>query len=299
MDLLLHLRIFQRVAEAGSFSRAAGQLGLAPSSVSAAVQKLEHHLGARLFQRTTRRVHPTSDGALLLARCRTFLSDAGEVEQLFRSGERPAGLLRIEVPARMARLQIAPALPGFLAAYPGASIDFGGSDRITDLVGEGIDCVLRVGDPGAVNLAARSLGQLRQATCAAPALLAQHPPVRRVADLAALPAIHFGRHPLTRPESLEFLVGDAVAVQPMHGRVAVGNAETYIACALAGLGVIQVPRYDIADQLQDGLLVELLPGCPPPGLPLNALYPPQHRGSRLLHAFIDWLEALMAPYVGR
>jgi len=299
MNLLLHLRIFQRVAEAGSFSRAAGQLGLAPSSVSAAVQKLEHHLGARLFQRTTRRVHPSSDGALLLARCRTFLSDAGEVEQLFRAGGRPAGLLRIEVPARMARLQIAPALPGFLAAHPGVSIDFGGSDRITDLVGEGIDCVLRVGDPGDVNLAARPLGQLSQATCAAPALLALHPPVHRLADLAALPAIHFGRHPLTRPEPFEFLVGDAVAIQPVQGRVAVGNAETYIACALAGLGVIQVPRYDIAEQLQDGSLVELLPGHPPPSLPLNVLYPPQHRGARLLHVFIDWLEALMAPYVER
>ncbi|MCW5581126.1 MAG: LysR family transcriptional regulator [Luteimonas sp.] len=299
MDLLLHLRIFQRVAEAGSFSRAAEQLGLAPSSVSAAVQKLERHLGARLLQRTTRRVHASSDGALLLARCRTFLNDAGEVEQLFRSGERPAGLLRVEVPARMARLQIAPALPGFLAAYPGASIDFGGSDRITDLVGEGIDCALRVGDPGDVNLAARSLGQLRHATCAAPALLARHPPVRRVTDLAALPAIHFGRHPLTRREPFEFLVGDVPVVQPMQGRVAVGNAETYIACALAGLGVIQVPRYDVVDQLRDGSLVELLPQYPPPSQPLNALYPAQHRGSRLLHAFIDWLEALMAPYVER
>ena len=296
MDLLLHLRIFQRVAEAGSFSRAADQLALAPSSVSAAVQKLEHHLGTRLLQRTTRRVHPSSDGALLLARCRSLLADAGEVEELFRTGERPAGLLRIEVPARMARLQIAPALPGFLDTHPGVRIDFGGSDRITDLIGEGIDCVLRVGDPGDVNLAARPLGHLRQVTCAAPALLAQHPPVRRVADLGAIPAIHFGRHPLSRPESFEFLVDGARGDQPMQGRVAVGNAETYIACALAGLGVIQVPRYDVAAELQDGSLVELLPDCPPPDLPLNVLYPPQHRGSRLLHAFIDWLEALMAPY---
>ena len=297
MDLLLHLRIFQRVAEAGSFSRAAEQLAMAPSSVSAAVQKLEQHLGARLLQRTTRRVHPSSDGTLLLARCRTFLSDAGEMEQLFRTGERPAGLLRVEVPARMARLQIAPALPAFLAEHPGVSIEFGGSDRIADLVGEGIDCVLRVGDPGDFNLAARPLGQLRQATCAAPTLLDAHAPVREVADIAALPAVHFGRHPLDRPEAFEFIVDGAVTRVPMRGRVAAGNAETYIACALAGLGVIQVPRYDIADALHDGALVELLPACPPPGLPMHALYPPQHRSSRLLQVFIDWLEALMAPHV--
>jgi LysR family transcriptional regulator for bpeEF and oprC len=297
MDLLLHLRIFERVAEAGSFSRAAAQLGLAPSSVSAAVQKLEAHLGTRLLQRTTRRVQTSSDGALLLAHCRPLLSDAGKVEQLFRTGQRPAGLLRIEVPARMARLQIAPALPRFLEAHPGASVDLGGTDRITDVVGEGIDCVLRVGEPGNVNLAARVLGRLRQATCAAPALLARHPPVRSLDDIAVLPAIHYGRHPMTRPEPFEFVVDDTVRSVPMHGRVAVGNAETYIACAQAGLGVIQVPRYDVADQLQDGLLVELLSDTPPPDLPLHILYPPQHRGSRLLQAFIDWLETLMAPCI--
>ncbi len=299
MDLLLHLRIFQRVAEAGGFSRAAGQLGLAPSSVSAAVQKLERHLGARLLQRTTRQVRPSSDGELLLARCRTLLADAGDVEQLFRTGERPAGLLRVEVPARMARLQIAPALPGFLAAHPGVSIDFGGSDRISDLVGEGIDCVLRVGEPGDANLAARPLGRLRQATCAAPALLAAHTPIARLDDISTLPAIHFGRHPAGRPELFEFQTDDGPVARPMRGRVAVANAETYIACALAGLGVIQVPRYDIAAQLDDGTLVELLPRHPPPSLPLTAMYPPPQRGSRLLQVFIDWLEALMAPYAER
>lgn len=297
MDLLWHLGVFRRVAQLGSFSRAAEQLGLAPSSVSSAVQKLERHLGARLLQRTTRQVRVSSDGELLLARCEDLLADADEVEQLFRAGEGPAGLLRVEVPARMARLQIAPALPGFLAAHPGVRIDFGGSDRISDLVGEGFDCVLRVGDPGDVNLAARPLGRLRQATLASPALLERHRPIVGLDDIPALPAIHFGRHPAGRPEPFEFLVDGAPVARMLVGRVTAGNAETYIACALQGLGVIQVPRYDVAGHLHDGSLVELLPAHPPPSLALTALYPTQQRTSRLLHAFIDWMDAIMTPFV--
>lgn len=299
MDLVQHLRIFQRVADSGGFSRAASQLGLAPSSVSAAVRALEQSLGARLFQRTTRQVRLSSDGELLLARCRELLADVARVEQLFRVEERPAGLLRVDVPARMARLQIAPALPGFLALHPGVDIEFGGSDQINDPVGEGIDCVLRVGEPGDVNLAARSLGQLRQATCASPTLLASHPPVATLADIAALPVVHFGRRPVGRPELFEFGTPRGLVSVAMQGRVSVLNAETYIACALAGLGAIQLPRYDVEAHLATGELVELLPQSPPPGLPLHALYPPQQRGSRLLQAFIDWIEALMAHCVER
>ncbi len=296
MDLLQHLQIFQRVAESGSFSRAAGQLGLAPSSVSAAVQKLERHMGVKLFLRTTRKVRLSSDGELLYTHCLQFLAEADAIGQLFHAVERPAGLLRVEVPARMARLQIAPALPAFLDAYPGASIDFGGTDRISDLVGEGIDCVLRVGELGNLNLAARNLGHLKQVTCASPALLALHPSINSLDEASLLPAIHFGRMQAGKPESFEFTSRNGVVEKPAWGRVSVANAETYIACAVAGLGMIQVPRYDVADLLAAGELVEVLPKHPPPVLPLTALYPPQQRASRLLHAFMDWVETLMAPH---
>lgn len=299
MDLVQHLRIFQRVAESGSFSRAADQLGMAPSSVSAAVQKLEQHLGSQLFLRTTRQVQLSSDGELLRARCPALLVEVDGIEHLFRAAGRPAGLLRIEVPARMARLLIAPVLPGFLDAYPGARLDFGGTDRVTDLVAEGIDCVLRVGELGDLNLVARPLGRLGQVTCAAPSLLARHPAVATLDDLAALPAVHFGRMPVGKPEDFAFATPEGVAVRALRGRVAVANAETYIACALAGLGVIQVPRYDVADALAAGTLVELLPQYPPPSLPLTALYPPRQRASRLLQAFIEWMETIVAPHAER
>lgn len=297
MDLLHHLHVFQRVADCGSFTRAADLLEMAPSSVSASIRQLERHLGAQLFQRTTRRVRLSSDGESLYARSRTLIAGAADIEQLFRAAGQPAGLLRVEVPARMARLLLAPALPAFLEAYPDVGIDFGGSDRLSDLVGEGIDCVLRVGKLGDVDLVARPLGQLRQVTCAAPDLLARHPPVEALDAIGGLPAIHFGHTPTGKPEIWEFTGAGGVASRPVSGRVSVANAETYIACALAGLGAIQVPRYDVAELLASGRLVEVLPEHPPPSLPATALYPAGQRGSRLLQVFVEWLETLLAPHV--
>ncbi|MCD9030313.1 LysR family transcriptional regulator [Luteimonas sp. Y-2-2-4F] len=296
MDLLHHLRVFQQVADCGGFTRAAELLGLAPSSVSAAVRQLEAHLGVQLFQRTTRRVRLSGDGELLRARCQALLAGADGIEQLFRAGDRPAGLLRVEVPARMARRLVAPALPGFLADYPEVRVDLGGSDRLSDLVGDGIDCVLRVGPVRDVDLVARPLGHLRQVTCAAPALLARHPGALDLDGIAALPAVHFGHAPTGRPEPWEFSTAHGVVERPMRGRVAVANAETYIACALAGLGAIQVPRYDVADLLADGRLAEVLPAHPPPSLPATVLFPARQRESRLLRVFTDWLHALIAPH---
>ncbi|MCD9030107.1 LysR family transcriptional regulator [Luteimonas sp. BDR2-5] len=297
MDLLRHLALFRRVADCGSFSRAAELEGIAPSSLSAAIRQLERHLGTSLFQRTTRRVRLSSDGGLLYARSAGLLAEADAVAQLFRAGDGLAGLLRVEVPARMARRLLAPALPGFLAAHPGVAIDLGGSDRISDPVGDGIDCVLRVGPLGDVDLVARPLGRLRQASCAAPALLQRHDPVVDLDAIAALPAVQFGQGAPGRAEDWEFDTADGIVVRPMRGRVRVGNAETYIACALAGLGAIQVPRYDIADLLDAGRLVELLPATPPPALPVTVLYPAPQRGSRLLQVFVDWLAAQLAPFV--
>lgn len=295
MDVLRHLALFRRVADCGSFSRAAELEGLAPSSVSSAIGQLERHLGTRLFQRTTRQVRLSSDGERLYARGVELLADAEGIAQLFRPAAQPSGLLRVEAPARMARLLLAPALPAFLAAYPGIAIELGGSDRLSNLVGDGIDCVLRVGPIGDLDLVARPIGQLQQVTCAAPALLARHGPVADLDALAALPAIHFGQSPGGRAEPWEFQTAEGLVTRPMTGRVGVGNAETYIACALAGLGAIQVPRYDVAELLAAGRLCEVLPDTPPPELPVTVLYPGPQRGSRLLQVLIEWLDGVIAP----
>lgn len=300
MDLLQALSIFQRVAETGSFTRAAGALDMATSSVSAAVQKLEQHLGAPLFQRTTRHVRLSSEGEQLYERAARLLTDAADTEDLFRKHRSPGGQLRIEVPARMAHRLIAPALPAFLARYPEARIELGSTDRLSNLVEEGIDCVLRVGIPKEVDLVIRPLGKLEQTTCASPGLIAQYGLPDSLQALTALPVVHFGRVPIGKSETWEYENQGQRHILEMHGRTSVSNAETYIACCRAGLGMIQVPRYDVAELIEQGELQEIvLPGFALAALPVSVLYPPQRRLSRLLHVFIDWLDEQIAPHAIR
>lgn len=297
MDMLQALAIFQRVAETGSFTRAADGLGLATSSVSAAVQKLEARLGVGLLQRTTRRVHLTGEGEMLYERAVRLLADAAEMDALFHAGTPPGGQLRVEVPARIARKLVAPALPEFLRRYPDVRIELGSTDKFSDLLEEGIDCVLRVGESGELDLAVRPLGQLQQTTCATPALLARHGVPDSLDRLSALPAVHFGRVAAGKPEQWEYMGDGQRQLVPMRGSVAVNNAEAYLACCRAGLGAIQVPRYDVAELIARGELVEIvIPGYQPPPLPVAVLYPPRRRLSRLLQLFIDWLEQQMIPH---
>ena len=297
MNLLQHLQVYVRVAESGSFSRAAEHMGLAASSVTASVQKLETGLGTRLLQRTTRQVRPTADGEQLYERAMRLLADAEETQTLFRQqGTQARGRLRVEVPARIARLIIAPALPGLMAQHPELEIELNSSDRISDLVEAGIDCVLRVGAAGAPHLAARPLGELRMVTCASPGLVSRFGMPATPDELSRFPTIHYGPMPSGGQDEWGLGTKGQRHHVPMRGRMAVNNTESYVACCIAGLGVIQVPAYDVQAEMASGDLVELLEHLPPPPLSLQVFYPGQHRQSRRLRIFIDWLAALMAPH---
>lgn len=146
MDRIELYRVFVRVVDCAGFTRAADQLKLPRSTVSEAVRTLEQRLGTRLLHRTTRQVTPTQDGLLFHARCQQLIADADEAEQLFRqSPQRLSGRLKVDVPGRIGRLIIAPALPGFLQAHPQIDVELGMTDRSIDLVEDGVDCALRVG----------------------------------------------------------------------------------------------------------------------------------------------------------
>jgi DNA-binding transcriptional LysR family regulator len=166
------LRIFSRVAELASFSRAADQLGLTRARVSVAVQHLEERLGTRLLQRTTRSVRLTEDGERFLDRCKDYLSEGEQLATMFRANTGGlTGRLRIDLPATLARDLVIPRLPEFLARHPALEIGISTTDRRVDLVNEGFDCVLRVGVLGDSELVARPLGFMRMANAASPAYL--------------------------------------------------------------------------------------------------------------------------------
>ncbi|WGU38702.1 LysR family transcriptional regulator [Phenylobacterium sp. NIBR 498073] len=298
MDRMDLYRVFARVVDCASFTRAADSLGLPRSSVSAAVQMLETRLGARLLNRTTRRVSVTEDGAVFYERCVRLLSDMEEAEDLFRNaGGRPSGRLRVDVPGRIGRLVIAPALPEFLAAYPQIEIDLGMTDRAVDLVEERADCVLRVGPLGDSGLVGRRIGDLELINVASPAYLARHGAPAGPQDLAEHLAVNYASPSSGRVEPWELMDGEMVRTQPMRGTVCVNSAEGLIACCLAGLGLIQIPAYDVAGHLAAGELVRVMDEHRAQPMQMTLLYPHRRQAPERLKVFSAWLDTLLRPHV--
>jgi DNA-binding transcriptional LysR family regulator len=298
LDRIDLFRIFSRVVECASFTRAADTLGMPRSSVSAAVQELEGRVGARLLHRTTRRVSPTQDGSAFYERCQRVIAEVEDTESLFRqTAAQPSGKLRIDVPGRIGRLIIAPALPDFLNHYPQIDIDLGVTDRAVNLVEDSVDCVLRVGPLSDSGLIARPIGKLPLINVASPAYLARHGTPRSPDDLGDHWAVNYASPSSGRIEDWEWIEDGKLRTMPLRARVTVNSAEAYIACCLAGLGLIQIPAYDVKRHLEAGELVEVMLGHRTEPMPMTLLYPHRQHLSRRLQVFADWLEALLKSHV--
>lgn len=294
MDRIDLFRTFARVVECASFTRAADTLGMPRSSVSAAVIELEARVGARLLHRTTRKVSPTQDGAAFYERCLRLIADVEETEGLFRqTAGQTSGKLRIDVPGRIGRLIIAPALPEFLDRHPQLDIELRVTDRTVNLVEESVDCVLRVGPLSDSGLIARKIGDLSLINVASPAYLAQHGTPSAPDDLGAHLAVNYASPSTGRVEDWEWVENGEVGMMPIRGRVTVNSAEAYIACCLAGLGLIQIPAYDVKRHIDAGELVEVMPDHRAEPMPMALLYSHRQHLSRRLQVFADWLEALL------
>ncbi|MBV4458447.1 LysR family transcriptional regulator [Pseudomonas sp. COR58] len=298
MDKLERYRIFVRVAEMGSFIKAANLLELPRATVSAAVQRLESELGARLLHRTTRNVQLTAAGTQLFERAVELLASAEAIDRLFKDQQRQVkGRLHVDLPSRIARRVVAPALPQLLGEYPHLQLLLGSSDRAVDLVREGIDCVLRVGPLTDSSLAARPLGMIELINCASPDYLQRHGTPADVDDLAQGHRMIGYASPLSGREMPWEQVdahGD-VQTLTLPSQVTVNNAESYIACCRAGLGLIQIPRYDVQHLLDAGELCEVLADSRPAPLPATLLYPHRQQRSGVLEVFVDWLQGVLAP----
>lgn len=299
MDRLDQYRVFVQVAEMGSFINAANALEMPRATISAAVQQLETALGVRLLHRTTRQVRLTADGMQLLERVRQLLADAEEVDRLFDASPRKvAGRLSVDVPSRIARRLVAPALPGLLRRYPRLQLVLGSTDRMIDLVHEGVDCAVRVGVLQDSSLVARPLGQIALVNCASPGYLREHGTPASPDDFAKGHwSVGYASPTTGRELPWEFVGADGDVSLPAASRVVVNNAENYIACCLAGLGLIQIPRFDVTHLLQRGDLVEVMPGFRAAAMPVSFVYPHRGQRSRRLGAFIEWFEALMQPHL--
>ncbi|HEY9095986.1 MAG TPA: LysR family transcriptional regulator, partial [Hydrogenophaga sp.] len=260
MNITHHLQVFARVAELSSFTLAAEHLGMPRASVSTAVQQLENLLGTRLLHRTTRRVHLTQDGLVCHERCKDLLSDLDELQTMFQqAGGAPlSGRVRIDMPNGMARTAVVPRVPELLATHPQLALEISSTDRRVDIVREGFDCVLRVGEVGGEGHVARPLGAMAMVNCASPGYLSRHGVPKSLADLAHHQLVHYSPALGAPPTGFEAMVGDQNTFHAMPGAITVNSSDAYMAACLAGLGLIQVPLLGARELIEAGHLVPVL-----------------------------------------
>ena len=288
MDRFNAMLVFTRIVELGGFAKAADSLQMPRASVTVLIKQLEAHVGVQLLHRTTRQVSPTLDGAAYYQRCVRLLADLEESEGLFR-GSQPKGTLRVEMPAAVGRLVVFPALPEFTGRYPQIDLEIGLNDRPVDLIREGVDCVIRGGLTVDDSLVARPLVQMDQMTCASPDYLRAHGIPQSLDDLSGHRMIEYFSSASGKRYGLEFQLGDDVRLINLPKQVSVNSAEGYLAACVAGYGLVQTPRYHVAQQVREGSLQEVLSDCLPPRLALTALYPPHRQLSPRVRVFVDWL----------
>ena len=293
---LLAMRVFARVVEAGNFTKAAESLKMPNATVTKLVQGLEAHLGVKLLQRTTRRVTVTPDGAAYYERTSRLLNELEDIESSMAHAQAsPRGRLRVDVSAVIARYILIPALPQFHERYPDVQIDLGVTDRVIDLIGENVDCVLRGGPIVDESLVAKRVAEFCFLTCAAPAYLARHGAPTHPRDLendhhvVSYCAARTGRHmPFDFSKD-----GERIEVTGRYA-LSVNEGNAYIAAALAGLGVVQTFACMAHAHIERGELVPVLTDWQTDALPLYVVYPPNRHQSARLRAFVEWVSALFA-----
>jgi len=293
MDRFQEMQVFVRIAERGSFSKAAEDLQIPRPTVTNLVKRMEARLGARLLERTTRQVRLTHDGEAHYRRCVRLLADLEEADGAFLDTS-PKGLLRVNAQGTLTRFFVMPGLPAFLERYPDIVLQLGEDDRLVDLVREGVDCVLRTGVLQDSSLAGRQIALMPQVTVASPAYLERFGEPRRLEDLESHQAVDYLSSATGRGLPLDFTVeGRNVQVRP-RAVVSVTGAELYTSAALAGLGLVQVPRYRVERELAAGELKIVLPWAPPAPMPVSVLYPQNRQVSARVRVFTQWLAEVIA-----
>ncbi|HBB9940016.1 LysR family transcriptional regulator [Enterobacter cloacae] len=294
MDRLQAMQIFMRVAEAGSFVRAAETLSLPSSTVTSTIKNLEKYLQVRLLNRTTRRVSLTFEGGQYLAQCREILSLIEHAESsLTDSVKRPQGRLWVDMPAGIAHFIVMPNLQDFYRRYPEIYLMIGVSDRQVDLVQEGVDCVIRTGELTNSTLVARPVGRFRWVTCASPDYLREYGVPQSPDELSRHRAIHYFSSQTRRADELRFQQGSEMRYVSVNGQAAVNETGLYIKMCLEGYGLAQLAENVIAEHLEQGTLVEVMSDWQPPPVPVTLLYPHQRFLSPAVRAFADWIDELI------
>jgi DNA-binding transcriptional LysR family regulator len=293
MDKLDAMQAFTKVVASGSFAEAARQLGRTRSAISKTVMELEHLLGVRLLDRTTRKVRPTEAGLAYCERSAAVLAAIEETEiQIAGLHDAPRGVLRINGPMSFGTAYLAGAVADFLLLYPNLKIELLLNDRFIDPLDEGVDVTVRIGELADSSLVARRLAVTRRLLVAAPAYLTQHGAPREPEDLAHHRCLLYG-HVASRQRWQLTRNGEAVSIA-VASALCANNGEVLREAACRGLGIALLPTVIAGDAIKSGKLTVVLEGFSPPALPIHALYAPNRFLAAKTRLFIDFLAARFA-----
>jgi len=286
MDQLTGLSVFAKVAETGGFSLAAKRLNMSTTMVSNHVQALEDRLGARLLNRTTRKVSLTEVGRIYYERCARILEelqDADAAAGLLQSTVR--GALRLYVGTHLIPF-IAPVIVDYLGRHPEATVDLNTGERQIDMVEEGFDVAIRATQPPDSSVVVRKLAEWHHILCCAPSYLEKHPAPSRLEDLKQHNCLRFSLYPFG--DEWHFIgPGEAQMSVRVSGNLVSNNAPVIRTMGLAGRGIIMAPTFVGAADLAAGTLVRLLPDHRAVGFAINASYPTRHHLSSRVRTFLD------------
>jgi len=292
INLFESIRIFIEIVESGSFTQAAENLGIHRPAVTKALQLLERHSGTRLMQRTTRRINLTPDGEEFYRRSKPLLAQADELLESFSSDKVLHGQLRVDMPIALAALLVIPRLPDFYKTYPGIEIILSSSDRRRDMLRDGLDCILRVGELEDGDYIAHRMGDIKMTTCASRGYIALYGKPETLEDLKNHQAINWVNSSSRQIMPWTFATPKGIEEIILPGKLVVDNSEAYVSAGLAGLGLLQGMNVFLKPYLDSGQFVEVLPNYPSPDRNLSLLYPHRHL-SRRVRVFTEWLESLL------
>jgi LysR family transcriptional regulator for bpeEF and oprC len=297
MNKLQAMEVFVQVVDAGSFTRAADTLHLPKATVSTLVQSLESTLSAKLLHRTTRLVTVTTDGAAFYERCVRILSDVRDAEEsLSRTRLSPSGRLRVDVPTGLASEVLIPALPAFFERYPDIVMELGSTDRLVDLVEEGVDCAIRGGELADSNLIARRVGVINFLTAASPGYLDRYGTPGHPLELERHRCVNYFSAKTGKTYNWDFRRGDERIEVALPGIIALNDTNAYVHAGLAGLGIVQMTDYQILQHVASGRMVQLLADWTSDPLPVHIIYPQNRHLSAKVRVFVEWVSDLFASH---
>ncbi len=287
------MKVFAAVVETGSFAAAADRLDVSRAMVSKYVAHLEQHLGARLLQRTTRKLALTESGAAYYDRCAQLLIDLAEAEESAASlTAAPRGTLRLTVPVSFGIRHIRPVLSQYLKQYPEVKVDLIVTDRYVDLIEEGIDLAVRIGSLPESGLIARKLASDRLVLCGAPEYLKRHGVPRTPADLMRFDCLSYSY--AASGEEWKMVGPDGPHAVKVSGSLRATNADLLILACLDGLGLTRQPLFLVGEDIRSGRLVQVLPEYEFPELGIHAVYLSRKHVSAKVRTFVDLLATALA-----